>query len=213
MLNRTIAFAAAVSALCFGGLSAPANAQNYYLGEVIMGGWNFCPRGTTEADGDFLPINSNQSLFSLYGCQFGGDCRTTFALPDLRGRAPIGLGTGPGLTPRQLAQWGGSETVTLNQTQLPSHSHTANSVATSSLRGNNKGAPIAGGINKTLSTEAAIYSNAPPRANRALRDGSVATEVTTTVNNTGGSQPHNNMSPFLTIRFCVATTGPFPSRN
>jgi len=91
-------------------LSAPASAgSDEYIGEVILTGYTFCPRGTAAADGQLVAINSNQALFSLYGTTYGGDGRTTFALPDLRGRAVVHEGTGPGLSPRRLGQRGGSE--------------------------------------------------------------------------------------------------------
>ena len=106
-------------------LMAPnAEAQEpRYLSDVYMMGSNFCPRGSLAAEGQILPINQNQSLYSLLGTQYGGDGRTSFALPDLRGRVPINIGTGPGLTPRSINSKPGSETNLLSQTNLPQHTH------------------------------------------------------------------------------------------
>ena len=105
---------------------APAHAgANPFIEEEMPVGFTFCPRGWANADGQLLPISNYNALFALYGTTYGGDGRTTFALPDLRGRVPIHTGTGPGLTPRPLGQRSGQETVTLTLSELPSHSHTA----------------------------------------------------------------------------------------
>lgn len=97
--------------------SAEANAQEEYLGQVMLVGFNFCPRGTVAAEGQLLPIASNSALFSLYGTIYGGDGRTTFALPDLRGRSPISMGQGPGLGNYPEGRKGGSETFTVTSSQ------------------------------------------------------------------------------------------------
>ena len=188
------------------GASAPVSAgPNDYLGELSLNGYSFCPRGTVGADGQLLPINQNQALFSLYGTTFGGDGRTTFGIPDLRGRTVIGVGNGPGLTPRQMGQKSGAETVTLNTTQIPSHSHTGQ------VRSENTAPADTGNAagNALGRTTTAIYSDtAAPSAAGALHPGTLNIDVSG-----GGNQSHPNMQPFLVMRYCVATVGVFPSRN
>lgn len=184
--------------------AVPAHAGlNPFIGEVMPVGFTFCPRGWANADGQLLPINSNQALYSLYGTTYGGDGRTTFALPDLRGRVPIHTGTGPGLTSRPLGSRSGQENVTLTLNELPSHNHSA------SLRGEGQTtADSANPAGNTLARGATIYSDtSPPDAADALHSGSVV------IGNNGGNLGHNNMQPYLTIRWCVALQGTFPSRS
>ena len=158
-------------------------AQVHFLGEIIEVGYNFCPVGTTEANGQLLAISSNDALFSLYGTTYGGDGRTTFALPDLRGRKAIGAGTGAGLSTYNIGAQGGVENVTLTPGEVPSHSHTIPELTSS--QGSDPGLVI--------------------------RQGGGATTEDTGL--TGGSQSHFNVPPYLVIRYCVATIGTFPSRN
>ena len=165
----------------FGPLSSQA--QDPLIGEIKMVGFNFCPRGWVEADGQLLSIAENSALFSLYGTIYGGDGRTTFALPDLRGRAPIHVGSGPGLSTYVEGEKGGVETVTLTPSELPAHSHTIPELSSP------------GGTDKGL----------------VLRNGNGGTTANTSV--TGSGLAHENRPPFLTVRFCVATVGIFPSRN
>jgi len=181
--------------------SDPQEAQagmDPFIGEIMMVGYNFCPRGWTEANGQLLAISSNTALFSLYGTTYGGDGRTTFALPDLRGRVPMHTGRGPGLSDQRLGAKGGSETNTLNVTQLPPHSHSLNALST----GATGGAP-AGGVLADTGRDS-IYSNSAS-PDTSLNSASIG--------NAGGGQPVNNMQPYQVIRFCVALQGIFPSRN
>lgn len=170
------------------------------LGIIKIFAGNFAPRGWALCDGQLLPIASNSALFSLLGTMYGGDGRTTFALPDLRGRAPIHVGTGPGLTPRRQGEKGGSETNTLNVQQLPSHNHTA-SLKVSNQDGEDSD-PTGQYLGKTESTE--LYQST---ATGQMAADSVA------VANTGGSQPVNNMQPVLAINYIICTQGIYPSRN
>lgn len=158
-------------------------AQVLFLGEIIEVGYTFCPIGTTEADGQLLAISSNEALFSLYGTIYGGDGRTTFALPDLRGRKAIGTGTGAGLSTYTLGAQGGVENVTLIPGEVPSHSHTIPELTSS--QGSDPGLVI--------------------------RQGGGATTEDTGF--TGESQSHFNVPPYQVIRYCVATVGIFPSRD
>ena len=157
-----------------------------------MVGFTFCPQGWAEANGQLLPISQNTALFSLFGTTYGGDGMTTFALPDLRGRVPIHAGAGPGLTPRNLGSRSGTEAVTLSESQMPSHTHTVNAY---SVEGDS----------------AAPTGNIPAKSGAGDPDYSSSAPDTTmnagTVSNTGGGQSHDNMPPFLTIRFCVALQG------
>ncbi len=161
-----------------------------FLAEIRIVGFNFAPRGWAFCDGQILPINQNQSLYSLLGTTYGGDGRTSFALPDLRGRTPIHVSDA-----HQRGSKGGAETVTLTAAEIAAHTHAAKA---SSAAGN-QGQPTA----HVLASVADIYGT--PGTTTALRSG--------TVTNTGGGQSHNNMQPFLTLNFVIALKGLFPSRN
>jgi len=159
-----------------------------------MFGGNFAPRGWALCDGQLLSISSNQALFSILGTVYGGDGRTTFGLPELRGRVAIHAGNGPGLTNRPLGVSGGTETNTLNVNQLPPHSHPASLGA--SEESPNSDDPT-GGILATTN----IYHNSADET------------VPVTVGNTGSSQSVNNIQPFRTVNYIIALQGTFPSRN
>jgi microcystin-dependent protein len=210
-----------------GGLSAPAPAlasTEPFLGELIWVGFNFCPRGFAEANGQLLPINQNQALFSLLGTQYGGNGQTTFALPDLRGRTMVHVGTGPGLSSIVQGEVGGAEIQTLTFAQMPSHSHSATTTIsdleiTSTLYGSsssaNSGAP-AGAALATTKKQVAVYAAGTP--SQAMAAGSVQSSVTdgtatTTVATTGGNQPFSVRGPYLALKACIALVGIFPSQN
>lgn len=177
-----------------------------FIAAIVMFGGNFAPRGWAFCDGQLLPISQNTALFSILGTTFGGDGRTTFALPDLRGRAPLHPGTGPGLTPRNLGQRSGSETNTLTSSNLPPHTHAATGTTmayqgdadSADPQGNNFGEPD---TNKFIYTDQA--DNVLMRANN----------VQVTISNAGASIPVNNMQPWLGINYIIAMQGIFPSRN
>ena len=185
-----------------------------FIGQIILFGGNFEPRGWAFCQGQLLPISQNQALFSIIGTTYGGDGRTTFALPDLRGRAPIGMGQGPGLSERRLGSIGGSETNTLNITQLPSHNHMATGTLraseTEATTNNPAGNVLAIGktpIDRSSIVDANVYTSSAPNTNMA------ANQVEVTVGNTGGNIPVNNMPPVLTTNYIIALVGIFPSRN
>ncbi len=191
------------------------------LGQIILFSGNFAPRGWAFCDGQLLPIAQNSALFSILGTVYGGDGRTTFGLPDLRGRAPIGPRNGPGLSDYRLGQKGGVETVTLNQTQIPSHSHTAGTTVQINIGASSGNASISAPTNgSTLAQPGSLtgrvfngtlgYNNETP--NVALNGGNAST-ATTTIGNTGGNLSHENRSPFLAINYIVALVGVFPSRS
>lgn len=166
-----------------------------FIGEIHMMANNYAPRNYAYCNGQLLPIQQNTALFSLLGTQFGGNGTTTFALPNLQGRAPMAPGAGPGLTPRTIGEAGGSETVALLPTQIPGHSHALAVQSSPADRGNALGARLA-------QTADNVYA-APVAANQLAPNALAAA---------GGGQPHNNMQPFLAIGFVIALQGIFPSR-
>jgi microcystin-dependent protein len=178
---------------------------NPYMSEIRVMSFNFAPKGWAMCNGQFLPINQNQALFSLLGTTYGGNGQTTFALPDLRGRVPMHMGSG-----YILGQRAGQESHTLTISELPTHIHSVNALAATADQN-------LGGVAPTGHTLAqAIISisgggTAPANIfgtgtlNRAMGSSSVT--------NTGGSQPHENRQPYLTLNFCIALQGIFPSQN
>jgi microcystin-dependent protein len=169
-----------------------------FIAEIRIFAGNFAPRGWAFCNGQLLPVAQNTALFSLIGTTYGGDGRTTTALPNLQGRAPMHPGRGPGLTSRRLGESGGSETVTLSEAQIPNHNHPLMASAEDA----DDDDP---GSNKSLATtvDASVYNtgqNLVPMANEALPAA-------------GGSQSHNNMQPYLAINFIIALTGLYPSRS
>ncbi|WP_298295529.1 tail fiber protein [uncultured Litoreibacter sp.] len=174
-----------------------------FLAQIVMFGSNFAPRSWAFCDGQLLPISQNSALFSLLGTIYGGDGRTSFGLPEMRGRVPIHAGNGPGLSPRRLGERGGSESETLTQAQIPQHNHNVTMRADS--RSGNTDNP-AGNIISTGSGTTLF------RPNSARDDVNMASDALTQ-NNVGGSQSHNNMQPFIAVNYIIALQGIFPSRN
>ncbi|MEO8507625.1 MAG: tail fiber protein [Betaproteobacteria bacterium] len=170
-----------------------------FLGQVIIGGFNFAPRGYATCDGQLLSISQNTALFSLLGTTFGGNGQTTFALPDLRGRAPLHMGQGPGLSDRTLGEVAGEETHQLINTEMPAHNH----LLSTSNAGGALGTPSGNFLAASSSNQTAIY--------RPTADGSALNPQA--IGGAGGSQPHNNMQPYLVMNFSIALQGIFPSRN
>ena len=163
-----------------------------FLAEIRMVGFYFAPGSWAFCDGQILPINQNQSLYSLLGTVYGGDGRTTFALPDLRGRVPIGVVSG-----HPHGQKSGEEIINLNVSQMPVHDHVAQATEL------NATSPAANGNLLADSAPAEFYRSSENLV--AMKDG--------TVGSAGGSQGHNNMQPYQAINFCIALQGLFPSRN
>ncbi|MDX8392524.1 MAG: tail fiber protein [Mariprofundaceae bacterium] len=168
-----------------------------FVGQISLFAGTFAPRGYAFCDGQLMAINQNQALYSLIGNTYGGDGRTTFALPDLRGRIPVHQGQGPGLSKQALGQHGGVEGVTLDVDQMPAHTH--------AIQAANSAAKATTPTNNVLAESDEELYNAP---GEALVD--MNTEA---IVRTGGSQSHSNMMPFLGLHFIIATTGLFPSRN
>jgi microcystin-dependent protein len=163
-----------------------------FLGEIRLASFNFAPKGWALCDGQFLQINQNQALFAILGTTYGGNGQTTFALPDLRGRSPFHMGNG-----YTLGQRGGEEAHTLTSSEMPAHAHTA--------KGNN---------DNTTATETSpennFWANPNFAAYSSTVNGVMDPALITTV---GGSQAHNNLSPYSVVNFIIALIGVFPSQN
>ena len=189
--------------------------MNPFLGQILLFGGNFAPRGWAFCEGQLLPIAQNSALFSILGTTYGGDGRTTFALPDLRGRSPISQGSGPGLPTYALGQKGGQTTVTLNNLEMPAHNHVATATVGGTVRVGTSSAgpdtPTANGGVLASPTTATIYNEED--ADGSL--GAVSHSLTSTVSvvNNGGNQAHNNMQPYLAVYYIIAIQGTFPSRS
>jgi microcystin-dependent protein len=185
-----------------------------FIGEIKMFGGNFAPRTWAFCDGQLIQIAQNAALFSILGTTYGGDGTTTFALPDLRGRAAVHAGHGPGLTDRKLGERKGTETNTLDILQLPSHTHSATATVqvdaeVGVVNGTpNKGKPA---DNYLANGAGQIYTDVTPNA--TLGGVSATGSANVVVNPTGGGQSVNNMQPSLCINFIICTAGLFPSRN
>jgi microcystin-dependent protein len=174
-----------------------------YLGQIVIFAGNFAPRNFMLCQGQILPISQYTALFSLLGTYYGGDGRTTFALPDLRGTTAIQQGQGPGLSERVLGETGGSPTVTLTMGEMPAHSHVVNansaSGSTSDPTNNFPGVAVDAGSGN----EYPIYTSTAPNGNFNMM----------TVGAQGGNQPHQNMPPYLGVNFIICVNGYFPARN
>ena len=173
-----------------------------FIAEIRIFAGNFAPRGWAFCNGQLLPIAQNTALFSLIGTTYGGDGRTTTALPNLKGRAPMHPGRGPGLTSRRLGQRGGVEMVSLTEAQMPSHTHTVR--ASSEAPGDND----PGGA--FMAAASGRFGTLYAAANSSLGNMQTSPNV---FPNAGGSQPHNNMQPFIAVNFIVALVGLYPSRS
>ena len=192
-----------------------------YLAEVRLFGGDFAPRGWAFCQGQLLSIAQNTALFSLLGTIYGGDGRTTFALPDLRGRAQMNPGTGPGLPTYRLGQQTGAETNTMNILDMPNHTHGAAldnanasikipALADAAGTTDPTGAIPASGEDSN-GAEAKLYSSSD--ADTTLRSFTAPVSGSVTIDNTGGSQPMNNLQPYTGLNFIICTQGLFPSRS
>ena len=167
-----------------------------FLGMIIIVPYNFAPRGWAFCNGQILPIAQNTALFSLLGTTYGGNGQTTFALPDLRGRVPNSSGQGPGLSSYDLGQVGGTESETITINQMPGHNHVV--------------APLAFSSDGDATSPAGAFP-AKNGAYNSTNDNTVMGAFPS--QNTGGSQPISLLQPYLTLNFCIALEGIFPSRN
>ena len=191
-----------------------------FIGQIVLFAGNFAPRGWAFCEGQLLSIASHNALFSILGTTYGGDGRTTFALPDLRGRAPIGQGQGPGLQQRRLGEKGGVERVTLAENQIPSHTHAASANLTGkaklmiSLEDANTTDPANNAVAEHDSKN--TYSQNPPDSITSMHDDTIDTSgmgVQVNVQNAGSGHEHENMPPYLAMNYIIALQGIYPSRN
>ncbi|MFO1495717.1 MAG: tail fiber protein [Lysobacterales bacterium] len=169
-----------------------------FVAEIRMFPFNFAPRGWAWCDGQLLPLSQNTALFSLLGTTYGGNGKSNFALPDLQGRAPMHPGQGPGLSLHDLGEMGGTETVSLLESEIPSHSHAVNTT------------------NQIGEDRVPNNTEAMARSTGGLLYGAATSLVAMSPNAltpAGGDAPHNNMQPYLTVYFCIALQGVYPPRT
>ena len=170
-----------------------------FVAEIRIFPFNFAPTGWAFCDGQLLPLSQNTALFSLLGTTYGGDGKSTFALPNLQGSAAMHTGQGPGLSLHDLGETGGAQSVTLLESEVPAHTH--------SLRAHDLdlGELTAPSANRSLAKSANATAYAPAA--------NLVSMAAPALSPTGGSQPHNNMQPYLTLNFCIALQGVFPPRS
>lgn len=195
-ISRILAFAAggALAGPATRAFAAPSATSGVdpFVGEIAMVGFNFAPVGWALCQGQLLPINQYTALFSLIGTYYGGNGTTTFALPNLQGRVPLGQGSG-----YVIGQSGGEAAHVLTATEMPAHSH----------------ALMADGANGTSETPTGLHPARNPAGLPAYGPGAAAAMAANTIAATGGSQPHNNLQPYLTLNFIIALQGIYPSRS
>jgi microcystin-dependent protein len=173
--------------------------SNPFVAEIRIFPFNFAPKGWAFCDGQIMSISQNTALFSLLGTTYGGDGKSTFALPNMQGNAPMHPGQGPGLSLHDLGETGGSQTVTLLESEIPAHSHAmvaAPNVALVKLPGPS--------VSMARSKNGTAYQNTP---------GNFVAMNANAIAPSGGDQPHNNMQPYLTLNFCIALQGVYPPRT
>ena len=168
-----------------------------FVAEIRIFPFIFPPTGWAFCNGQLMPISQNTALFSLLGTTYGGDGKSTFALPNMQGNAPMHPGQGPGLSLHDLGEQGGSQTVTLLESEMPSHGHAVNASAAEGTTGDPSGQLVASGIGVNMYSSSINPTTLNPNA----------------VSPTGGDQPHNNMQPYLTLNFNIALQGVFPPRG
>ena len=170
-----------------------------FLAEIRIFTFNFAPQGWALCDGQILPISQNTALFSLLGTTYGGDGKSTFALPDFQGRAPMHFGQGQGLTERFLGEEGGTDAVTLLQTEMPNHAH--------ALQGNSAlgDSPLPGATVPARPGSTQIY--------QSTTNANLVAMAAEALPAAGGGVPHNNLMPYVTLNFCIALQGIFPARS
>jgi microcystin-dependent protein len=171
-----------------------------FVAEIRIFPFNFAPKGWAFCDGQILPLSQNTALFSLLGTTYGGDGKSNFALPDMQGNAPMHPGQGPGLSLHDLGETGGSDTVSLLESEIPGHSHTM--MAFTAV--GNRLTPQANSISRETGANTYL-TNSPQPVTVNMSDSAVAPA--------GGDQPHNNLQPYLTLNFCIALQGVYPPRT
>jgi microcystin-dependent protein len=170
-----------------------------FVAEIRIFPFNFAPKGWAWCDGQLLPLSQNTALFSLLGTTYGGDGKSNFALPDLQGRAPMHPGQGPGLSLHDLGETGGSETVTLLESEIPTHTHAMRADAADPA--------------DVQAPSPAVVLARSTGGNAYTTSGGLVSLAASTLAPSGGDAPHNNMMPYLTFYFCIALQGVFPPRT
>jgi microcystin-dependent protein len=170
-----------------------------FVAEIRIFPFNFAPKGWAWCDGQVMPLSQNTALFSLLGTTYGGDGKSNFALPDLQGRAPMHPGQGPGLSLHDLGETGGSETVSLLESEIPAHAHT--------LRGDRNVSETPDPAANTLGRGSSI------NAYQSVTNANLVSMAPEALAPAGGDQPHNNLQPYLTFYFCIALQGVYPPRT
>ena len=203
-MKRLLASAALIGAATITSVDLAA-AQDQYLGEVRLFGFNYCPSGWLMAAGQTMNINQNTALFSLLGTYYGGNGVQTFALPNLQGRAPYGQGQGLGLPPYTIGEVFGTTSTTLTLTQMPAHTHPL----TVQLNATNAADTQTSPSGNLLANGPRTYATTGSPANTPMAAGAVSG----TLGPTGGNQPFSIQNPGLALTWCVATVGIYPSRN
>ncbi|HEV3457444.1 MAG TPA: tail fiber protein [Thermoanaerobaculia bacterium] len=173
---------------------------NPFVAEIRIFPFNFPPKGWAFCDGQILPLSQNTALFSLLGTTYGGDGKSNFALPNMQGNAPMHPGQGPGLSLHDLGESSGSDTVTLLESEIPSHSHSL------------MGSPIAA-LGGTPAPNAGFGKSANVAAYCTVSNTNLTQMSDNTIAPAGGDQPHNNLMPYLTLNFCIALQGVYPPRT
>jgi len=171
-----------------------------FVAEIRIFPFNFAPKGWAFCDGQILPLSQNTALFSLLGTTYGGNGQSTFALPDLQGSAPLHPGQGPGLSLYDLGQQSGTEFVTLLQSEIPVHTHTMS-------------ASVENGTQKTLTADITLATSIGGSIYQSNTGANLVTMAPQALAPAGGSLPHNNMMPYLTLNFCIALQGVYPPRT
>jgi microcystin-dependent protein len=171
-----------------------------FVAEIRIFPFNFAPKGWAFCDGQILPLSQNTALFSLLGTTYGGDGKSNFALPDMQGNAPMHPRQGPGLSLHDLGETGGSETVTLLESEMPAHSHNLKAASGTGT----KSTPAANSLARTSGATPYIAASPAP---------SLTPMAAQAITPAGGDQPHNNLQPYLTLNFCIALQGVFPPRS
>ena len=181
-------------------------AQNAFIGQIVLFAGNIVPRGWEQCNGQLLAIQQNTALFSILGTTYGGDGRVTFALPDLRGRVPVGAGQGPGLSDYFLGESAGSETVTLLQTEMPAHVHGMSNMKVDCDN-------ITATSNSPMGTIPAVVTNGGQSYGTTTNASMHPFQGNLTTSFVGSSQPHNNNKPYVVVSYIIATQGIYPPRN
>jgi microcystin-dependent protein len=185
-----------------------------YVGQIILVGFNYAPVGWAFCNGQLLQIADYEALFNLIGTTYGGDGETTFALPDLRGRIPVGPGPGPGLQNYLLGETGGAETITLTMQQLAAHTHAGSSsafTATTRCKSGPGNQRTPGGNVHAGEAAGATLPYSSAAANAAMSANAVGVSGPVTAASVGGNQPHDYLQPYLSLNFCIALFGVYPS--